>query len=93
MQKALIVIGILILLVGLFWPVAKELPIGRLPGDISVKGDKYSFYFLIVSCLVISIVATLFYKFFNKVLKKQLSISFDSNSLSPLFLVMLSQRA
>jgi hypothetical protein len=26
MQKALIVIGILILLVGLFWPVAKELP-------------------------------------------------------------------
>ena len=40
MQKALIIIGILILLIGLFWPLAKELPFGRLPGDISVKGEK-----------------------------------------------------
>ena len=37
MQKALIIIGILILIVGLFWPLAKEIPLGRLPGDISVK--------------------------------------------------------
>jgi hypothetical protein len=65
MQKALIVIGILILLVGLFWPVAKELSIGRLPGDISVKGDKYSFYFPIVTCIVISIIVSLFFKFFK----------------------------
>ena len=65
MQKALIVIGILILLVGLFWSVAKELPIGRLPGDISVKGDKYSFYFPIVTCIVISIIVSLFFKFFK----------------------------
>ena len=65
MQKALIVIGILILLVGLFWPVAKELPIGRLSGDISVKGDKYSFYFPIVTCIVISIIVSLFFKFFK----------------------------
>ena len=45
MQKTIIIIGILILLVGLFWPLAKEIPLGRLPGDISVKGEKYSFYF------------------------------------------------
>ena len=45
MQKTIIIIGILILLVGLFWPMAKEIPLGRLPGDISVKGEKYSFYF------------------------------------------------
>ena len=40
MQKALIIIGILILIVGFFWPLAKEIPLGRLPGDISVKGEK-----------------------------------------------------
>ena len=56
MQKAIIIIGILILLVGLFWPLAKEIPLGRLPGDISVKGEKYSFYFPIVTCIVISII-------------------------------------
>ena len=65
MQKALIVIGILILLVGLFWPLAKEIPIGRLPGDISVKGEKYYFYFPIVTCIVVSIVASVFFKFFK----------------------------
>jgi hypothetical protein len=64
-QKTLIIIGILVFLVGLFWPLAKELPIGRLPGDISVKGEKYSFYFPIITCLVISIIGTLFFKFFK----------------------------
>jgi hypothetical protein len=65
MQKALIVIGILILLVGLFWPLAKDIPLGRLPGDISVKGEKYSFYFPIVTCIVVSIIVSVFIKFFK----------------------------
>jgi hypothetical protein len=66
MQKTIIIIGILILLVGLFWPLAKEIPLGRLPGDISVKGEKYSFYFPIVTCIVVSIIVSLFFKFFSK---------------------------
>ena len=65
MQKALIIIGILILIVGLFWPLVKEIPLGRLSGDISVKGEKYSFYFPIVTCIVISIVVSLFFKIFK----------------------------
>jgi hypothetical protein len=65
MQKALIITGILIVIVGLFWPLAKEIPLGRLPGDISVKGEKYSFYFPIVTCIVISIIVTLLFKFFK----------------------------
>ncbi|MBM3630911.1 MAG: DUF2905 domain-containing protein [Alphaproteobacteria bacterium] len=65
MQKALILIGILILLLGLFWPVAKELPLGKLPGDINVKGERYSFYFPIVTCLIISFILTLIFKFFK----------------------------
>ncbi len=65
MQKTPVIISILILIVGLFWPLAKEIPIGRLPGGISVKGDKYSFYFSIVTCIVISIIVSLFFKFFK----------------------------
>jgi len=65
MQKFLIILGIIILVTGLFWPVFRELPLGRLPGDISVKGEKYSFYFPIVTCVVISIIVTLFFKFFK----------------------------
>ena len=65
MQKTIIIIGILILLVGLFWPLAKEIPLGRLSGDISVKSDKYFFYFPIVTCIVISVVVSLLFKFFK----------------------------
>ena len=65
MQKALIIIGILILILGLFWPLAKEIPLGRLSGDISVKSDKYFFYFPIVTCIVISVVVSLLFKFFK----------------------------
>jgi hypothetical protein len=65
MQKAVIIIGIVILILGLFWPLAKEIPIGRLPGDISVKGEKYSFYFPIVTCIVVSIIVSVFFKFFK----------------------------
>jgi hypothetical protein len=65
MQKILIIIGILILLVGLFWPLAKEIPLGRLPGDISVKGEKYYFSFPIGTCIVISIIVSLFCSFLN----------------------------
>jgi hypothetical protein len=65
MRKILIIINVLILIVGLFWPLAKEIPLGRLPGDISVKGEKYSFYFPIVTCIAISIIVSLFFKFFK----------------------------
>ena len=65
MQKILIILGIVVLLAGLFWPVVRELPLGRLPGEISVKGEKYSFYFPIVTCIVISIIVSLLFKFFK----------------------------
>ena len=65
MQKALIIIGVLTLILGLFWPLAKEIPLGRLSGDISVKSDKYFFYFPIVTCIVISVVVSLLFKFFK----------------------------
>ena len=40
MQKILIYIGLIILVIGLLWPFLKELPIGRMPGDIVLKKYK-----------------------------------------------------
>ena len=45
MQKILIYVGLIILAIGLLWPLLKELPIGRIPGDIILKKDKFTFYF------------------------------------------------
>ena len=65
MQKILIYIGLIILAIGILWPFLKELPIGRMPGDIVLKKDKFTFYFPIISCLVVSLIISIIFKFFK----------------------------
>ena len=65
-QKILIIIGVLFILVGLLYPILRDVGLGRLPGDIVIKKEKSSFYFPIVSCIVISVVITLILMFFKK---------------------------
>ena len=59
MQRLLILTGLLILAAGLAWPWLKRLPFGRLPGDIHIVREGFSFHFPLMTCLVISIVVTL----------------------------------
>ena len=65
MQKILIYVGLIILTIGLLWPLLKELPIGRMPGDIILKKDKFTFYFPIITCLVASLIISIIFKFFK----------------------------
>jgi multidrug efflux pump subunit AcrB len=58
MQRPLIVIGLVIAAIGLAWPWLRRLPFGRLPGDIHVVREGFSFHFPIVTCIVISIVVS-----------------------------------
>jgi hypothetical protein len=57
--RTLIIIGLVIAAVGVLWPLLSRLGLGRLPGDIYVQGEHGSFYFPIVTCLVISVVLSL----------------------------------
>ena len=59
--KWLLVIGLGLAGLGLaVWLAGKAgLPVGRFPGDIQIRGEKGSFYFPIVTCVVISVVLTL----------------------------------
>jgi len=59
MQRALILLGLAILAVGLLWPWIRRLGLGRLPGDIRIQTEHGVFYFPIVTCLVLSIVISL----------------------------------
>ena len=65
MQKILIYIGLIILVIGLLWPFLKELPIGRMPVDIVLKKDKFTFYFPIITCLVVSLIISIIFRFFK----------------------------
>ena len=59
--KALLVFGALLVLIGAVLLVGAKLPlrIGRLPGDIIYQGRHTTFYFPIVTCIVLSVALTL----------------------------------
>lgn len=66
MQRLLILAGLLILAAGIAWPWLKRLPFGRLPGDIHIVREGFSFHFPIVTCIAISIVITLILWIFRR---------------------------
>jgi hypothetical protein len=57
-SRNIILAGILLVVLGaiLFGLAKLNLPLGRLPGDIRIEGPNGSFYFPIVTCIVVSIV-------------------------------------
>ena len=59
MQRILIIVGVLLLLLGLFWPWLGKLPFGRLPGDIAVERENFRFYFPVTTMLIVSALITL----------------------------------
>lgn len=59
MQRALIVAGIVLLAIGLAWPWLAKLPLGRLPGDLRIERDGFSFFFPLTTALLISAVVSL----------------------------------
>ncbi len=58
--KSLIIIGLIIAAVGAVLALAGKVPwIGRLPGDIYIKKDNFTFYFPLATSILISVVLSL----------------------------------
>jgi H+/Cl- antiporter ClcA len=59
--RALLMLGGMLILVGAFFYFGRKLPfwLGRLPGDIVREGEHTTFYFPIVTCLLLSVGLTL----------------------------------
>ena len=64
MARTLIVIGVVLIAAGLL--VKLGLPIGRLPGDIVIRRGSGTFYFPIVTCIVVSVVLSLIGMFLRR---------------------------
>lgn len=65
--KLLLVIGVLIAAVGAWFAFGGKAPfrVGRLPGDIAYQGRHGSFYFPILTCILLSILLTLIFWVIN----------------------------
>ncbi|HEY6601927.1 MAG TPA: DUF2905 domain-containing protein [Xanthobacteraceae bacterium] len=66
MARFLIVLGLVILVVGLLWPYLSKLGLGRLPGDIVIERENTTFYFPLVTCLLLSVVLSLVFWLANR---------------------------
>lgn len=62
-SKILMIVGAIIFVIGLLMPI---LHLGKLPGDIMIKKGNSTFYFPIVTCIVISIVLSIIFHFLGK---------------------------
>jgi hypothetical protein len=66
MNRALIVIGVLLVAAGLFWKQLARLPLLRLPGDIVVDRPGLRFFFPITTMIVVSLVVSLLLWLFRR---------------------------
>jgi uncharacterized protein HemY len=64
MGKLLVVIGLAIAALGV--AIMLGVPLGRLPGDIAVRRGPVSFYFPVVTSIVLSILLTLIFSLFRR---------------------------
>jgi hypothetical protein len=66
MVRWLVAIGLVLVLVGLLWPLLSKLGLGRLPGDIVIERGNVRFYFPIVTCLIVSVLLSFFLWLLNR---------------------------
>jgi hypothetical protein len=65
--KLLMFAGIIIFLVGLLFIFGDKIPfLGKLPGDIQIKGKNFTFYFPLVTSIILSIIISLILWLFRK---------------------------
>lgn len=58
--KLLVILGIVLIIAGLLLTFAGKLPfLGKLPGDIRIERETFSFYFPLGTCLLLSIILSL----------------------------------
>ncbi|HEY7716418.1 MAG TPA: DUF2905 domain-containing protein [Candidatus Binatia bacterium] len=65
--KALIFLGLILLVIGLVLSFAGKLPwIGNLPGDIIIRRGRFTFYFPITTSILVSVILSLVVYFFKR---------------------------
>jgi len=68
--KVFIIFGIILVAVGVILLLAGKIPwLGRLPGDIHIKGKNWTLYFPIATCVVLSIILTLIFLLLSRLWK------------------------
>ena len=66
MSRLLIIFGLVLVAVGMLWPVIAKLGLGRLPGDLVIERENFRLYIPIATSLLISLLLSLVLWFLNR---------------------------
>jgi hypothetical protein len=66
MARFLILLGLATVAVGVLWPVLSRLGLGRLPGDIVIQRHNVTFYFPLMTCILVSLMLSTVFWLFNR---------------------------
>ena len=66
MAKWLITIGVVLVAVGVLWPLLAKLGLGNLPGDIRIERKGFTFYFPITTGILVSLLISLLLWIFRR---------------------------
>ena len=65
--RALVILGLLLVVIGVVISLVGKVPwLGRLPGDIHVQRENWSFYFPLATSLLLSVVLSLLFWLFRR---------------------------
>lgn len=67
LAKMLIVFGVIMAIVGAILLAAPKIPwLGKLPGDFVYRGERFTFYFPLATCILLSIILSLILYIFRR---------------------------
>jgi hypothetical protein len=65
--KGLMVLGVVLVVIGALVLSTGKIPfLGRLPGDIKIEKENFSFYFSLATCLLLSMLVSFLFWLFSK---------------------------
>ena len=66
MSRTLVIFGLLVVGIGLLWPLLAKLGLGRLPGDLYIERPTFSFYFPIMTSILVSLAISIILWLINR---------------------------
>jgi len=63
--RFLVIAGVVLIAIGLAWPIVAKLGLGRLPGDIAIERENFRFYFPLTTIVLVNLVIWLIMRFFS----------------------------
>lgn len=66
MAKWLIMIGLILVAIGVLWPLLAKLGLGSLPGDFKLERKGFTFYFPLTTSIIVSIVISIILWIFRR---------------------------